>query len=345
MAGEPSAARRALDLLRSQGLGVACGLVTVTLLAVGSVVMAATRDTVSAAIAMDDVRAFFAPPRLAHAWLYLLVPVLALYGLTTLLATWTSVSQRWRSGQRSAGALGPSVVHLSFLVAMVAHLVGGFWGAEQGVAVVGAAWGALPDGRQGRLAAFSEDKLPSGATRQVSALLHLRDAGGTERQEVLAYNAPITAGWGRSLLLLVQHASQPGAVSLSSEGVSCTAETGGPPCVLGETRVQLTGLRPMGQRGVVVAFLLLTGPDGRSRDGWLVPGRTMPLDERRTLALDHVEDRPVVVVRGRAAPGNPVALLAAVLLALGLTMMARRFWAARPRRAPARDPLPGDTTT
>ena len=60
----PRAAR--LGWLRSQGLGLVCGFATVALLAIGSVVLTATRDGASAAIQMDELRGFFDPPHAAH---------------------------------------------------------------------------------------------------------------------------------------------------------------------------------------------------------------------------------------------------------------------------------------
>ena len=100
-----------LAWLRSQGLGLACGLTTVALLAIGSFVLAATRDGASAGIGMDDLRGFFDPPRIEHAWLYLLFPVAGLYALNTVLATWDTVVRRWRGGARAPSAYAASIVH------------------------------------------------------------------------------------------------------------------------------------------------------------------------------------------------------------------------------------------
>jgi hypothetical protein len=43
------------------------------------------------------------------------------------------------------------------------------------------------------------------------------------------------------------------------------------------------------------------------------------------LSLAGIEARPAILLRRRHAPGNPWALLASLLLALGLAMMWRRF--------------------
>ena len=110
----PSGSR--LAWLRSQGLGLACGLSTVALLAIGSVVLAATREGASAGIRGDDLRAFFDPPRPAHLWLYLLFPVAGLYAVNTVLATWDSVSRKWRGGVRAPGSATLNTRVLAVLV-------------------------------------------------------------------------------------------------------------------------------------------------------------------------------------------------------------------------------------
>jgi len=126
-AERPAAAQRASrsEWLYSQGLGIVCGQATVLLLALGSVVLAATRDGASRAIAMDDLNGFFAAPAAAHLWFYLLVPVLGLYALNIFLATVRSVYRKWCDGLRDPRSYAAAVIHVAFLVALFAHLVGG----------------------------------------------------------------------------------------------------------------------------------------------------------------------------------------------------------------------------
>lgn len=242
---------RALDVVRSQGFGIAMGMATVGLLAVGSVVLAATGDGVSAGVALDDLTAFFRPVSPWHLWLYLLFPVLGLYGLSTLLSTWDSVLDAWRCGRRRLSAYAPALLHVAFLGTIVAHGVGGFLGAEQGVVRVGPWWTALPDGREARAVSVEVDPHPDGSPRQVTATLQVRAPGGEPEEARVAYNQPLSSGLGSDLLLMVRAVQMPG-----------------------------------GEGGALV---------------------------------------PVVVLRSRHAPGNPVALVSAAILGLGLLTMGRRW--------------------
>jgi hypothetical protein len=313
--------RRWLELLRSQGLGVACGLGTVVLLAAGTFVLDATRDGASAGIAMDDLRPFVARPSPVHAWMYLLALVLALYAVNTLLATWDSVARKVRSGVRSPAAYAPAVIHVGFVVALAAHLVGGLWGADRGTVLLaaGAGWQPLADGREARLLALEVETLPGGMPKAVRAPIEVRDgAGRVERAEV-GYNAPLSAQLATDLHL-VGDMGQVRVADLSVAGVRCTAIEGDD-CDAAGVRLELAGVAPAGALGPEpLAHVFAAGSER-----WIAPGRDVPLADGRPLRLEGIREAPALVLRSRRAPGNPLALAAALLVALGLGMMARRF--------------------
>ena len=110
------------------------------LLAIGSVVLAATREGASAAISMDDMRGFFDAPSVVHLWFYLLVAVLTLYALNTTLATCQNVAKKWRAGIRTPRFYAPAMIHVAFLIGLLAHGVGGVGGEELDQLMVGPGW-------------------------------------------------------------------------------------------------------------------------------------------------------------------------------------------------------------
>lgn len=195
--------------LRSQGLGVICGLATVVLLGVGSFVLVATGDGASAGVHMDDLRAFFTRPALAHLWLYLLVPVFGLYGLNTALATAHSLVHKIGTGVRTVSAYGPPVIHVSFLLALVAHLVGGVYGREIEPLVITTAWTTLGDGRDVRLDHIESELLPSGMPKLLRAHVEVR-RGERVTPAVIGYNEPLSEGLGARIFLLDEAGRLPG---------------------------------------------------------------------------------------------------------------------------------------
>jgi len=303
--------------LRSQGLGVCCGLATALLLAVGSVVIAATRHAASASLQMDDVRVFFTEPSLTHLWFYTLLPVMTLYALNVTLATWHSVISRWRNGVRNPQAYAAAFFHVAFLLTLVAHLVGGVAGSET-AAVVGSSWTELSTGEEARLLSLEMDRLPNGMPRAVRATVETRAPGGTTTTTVLGYNQPISRHLGADLMLLQQPVAISTATLLSGED-QCTVAPGGQ-CTLSGRVIELADVRVNEAHGAMANVVM------GDRSGWIFPGQTVTVDSGPPLMLSHVGREAAVAVRLRHAPGNPWALFAAILLAAGVLLMWRRFY-------------------
>jgi len=334
--------------LSSQGLGVICGQATVVLLAIGSVVLTATRDGASAMIAMDDVRAFFTAPAPAHMWFYLLLVVLTLYALNTALATWQSVARKWRNGIRAPHLYAPAVIHLAFLAGLLAHGVGGLWGSEAGSILVGPDWRELADGRRARVTGIDVEPHPDGSMKQLRANVEIRNIDATTDERgnantnantntktaVIHYNGPLSSGLGSELLLLIRPQSVP-TVRLARGESACDLEVDGS-CDLDGARAELLYLQAPARRGQsAYARLRVEAPAaGPSEAFWLSPGQSKQLADGSLISLASIEMRPALLLRQRHAPGNPWALLASILLALGLAMMWRRFLPGAGRASP-----------
>ncbi len=311
-----------LAWLRSQGLGVSCGLATVVLLAVGSVVVSATRDGASAAIVMDDLRGFFSPPRIAHVWLYLLFPVAGLYAVNTVLATWDTVSRRWRAGARAPSAYAASVVHIAFLLALAAHAASGFLGADRGEVLVASGWGEVPGFGEVRLVSLEVDALPNGMPREARVRLQMRDGSGRLSEETVGYNEPLSSGAGSRLALLSEFGSA-WIAHVASGTEACTLARG-QECRLAGEPVRLVGLAPL-PGGAPAAAVRLSGRSGADEVRWVTEGSEVPLPGGRALRLVGVSRDPAVVLRVREAPGNPWALAASLALAAGAALLWRKL--------------------
>jgi hypothetical protein len=204
MPSADASGRGRLDWIRSQGLGLLCGFGTVLLLAVGSVILAATREGASAAVGFDDLRGFFAPPSWVHWWFYLLVAVAGLYGLNTVLATWDTVVRKWGAGVRTPGAYAASIIHVGFLIAMAGHALGGFTSEDLQPVVVTEGWSEVPGFGEARLLTLEVDSMPNGMPKSARATLAVRGLDGEVRQEIVDYNQPLSRGFGGHLALLAE---------------------------------------------------------------------------------------------------------------------------------------------
>src|SRR5574341_553711 len=180
---EPAGASR-FAWLRSQGLGLLCGFGTVLLLAVGSVILSATRQGASAAVGFDDLRGF--------------------YALNTLLATWDTVVRKWRAGVRALGPYAASVIHVGFLLAMFGHALGGFTSKDHEPVIVTERWSQVPGFGEARLLTLEVDSMPNGMPRSARATLALREVDGATSQEIVDYDQPLSRGFGGHLALLAE---------------------------------------------------------------------------------------------------------------------------------------------
>lgn len=311
-----------LAWLRSQGLGLACGFATVLLLAVGSVVLAATRDGASAAIGMDDLRGFFAPPRLAHLWLYLLFPVAGLYAVNTVLATWDTVSRRWRIGVRAPSAYAASLVHVGFLLALVAHGAAGFFGEDRGAVIVASGWREVPGFGEARLVSLEVDPLPNGMPKEAWGRLEVRGPDGRLHAASVGYNAPLLAAGGARLALLGD-LGRVWVAQLASGPDRC-ALVEGQVCTIGGERIRLLAVRP-GPGRAAAALVEARGPSGREQARWLGGRGELALAGGRPLQLEELGLEPAVLLHAREAPGNPWALAAGVVLAVGVALLWRKL--------------------
>jgi hypothetical protein len=318
----PSDAAPRLAWLRSQGLGLVCGFATVALLAAGSVVITATRDGASAGVGLDDLRGFFAPPRLAHLWLYLLFPVAGLYAVNTVLATWDSVTRKWRAGTRAPAAYAAAVVHVGFLLALVAHGVGGFLGSDGEPVLVASGFREVPGFGEARLLELDVEALPGGMPKRARARLEVREPGGATAERTVGYNAPLSGGGGARLALLGD-LGRAWVAHLSVGDRSCAAAEG-QDCLLAGERVELLGLAP-GQGGGPIAVLRARGPSGRTEVRSVAPGGELPLAGGRLLTVDRLAPEKAILLRPRTTPGNPWALAASVLMAVGVALMWRKL--------------------
>ena len=310
--------------LWSQGLGLGLGQATVGLLGIGSVVISATRGGASAGVRLDELGGFFSPPGWTHAWLYLLLPVVALYALNTLLCTWQSVLARWRRGTRDLAAWAPSVIHLAFLFALLSHLVGGFHNREGESLTLTRSWTALEDGRRVRLVHLETELTSTQKVKAIHATLEVADLAGPTEQTVIGYNQPLSSGLG-SDLLLVSQAGQLMAATFTYEGEQCRTEVPGE-CMLGGARLLAQALRESTHWGSKqVAVLRLEEPGVPAESFPLAQGAARTLASGKSLTFEGVAVEDAVEVRRRLAPGHPFAAISAVVLVVGLAMMGRRW--------------------
>lgn len=310
-------------LARSQGLGLICGQLTVLLLGVGSIVITKTRDTASASLVFDDMRPFFDQPSGWHFWFYALLVVMTVYGLNTLLATLHNVWQRWSVGVRAPSAYAAAIVHIGFLLALVAHLVGGLYSEELDPVVIGSGWTGLGDGRSARLEGFDFETFPDGKPSKIAANVEVVDVDKQSQSVEVGFNHPISTGFGEDLFLFNRMGQTLQIANIRSSAGRCQLAIQNY-CDLADVRLLLVAVQYTPQ-GVPVALLRATHASLDPEEFHLYPTQGARLADGTIVRLDGLEPRPSVILRHRHAPGNPVAFAASLIMLLGLALMGRRW--------------------
>jgi hypothetical protein len=111
---------------------------------------------------------------------------------------------------------------------------------------------------------------------------------------------------------------------ITSGKARCAASLG-QKCVIAGRTLQVLGLHHSGHWGktpmAVVRDLATT-----DNSFFLMAGKEHALPGGGKVKLAGLSDSPLVILRRRHAPGTPWALVASIIMALGIVMFGRRWW-------------------
>jgi hypothetical protein len=305
----PRLLSRLHDALVSQKTGVVCAFTAAALLGLGSF-LADRRPDVYEGLAFDDVRFFFHPWRPAHVWFYALCAVLALWAASSLLCTWDTVVARVRGRVLRLSAWGSSLVHLSFVLALAAHLWAGL-AAESRMHMVGPVPTEIA-GSSYRALDLDQKLWPTGMPRE--ATITLERTRGTETSTLtVGFNHPVLLEGGARELLLGRYGRMVDGAVLRIGGERVTLSPGESHTANGRT-VTLEKVHSSARLRTPVAALRITGAPG---------GRTiLRLDPSSTAdpAFLDVAYSTVVTLQERHNPSIPLVLVVAGLLSIGVVL-------------------------
>ncbi len=303
--------RRIWNLLGQQRTGVVLALVSAGLLGCGSLVMDNAAETYGA-LRMDDLRFFFEPMRWQYSWLYALMLSLALWATSALVCTWDSVASRIRRRVTRPSAYGAPLVHVTFVLGLIAHLWGGLRTTTAEFEV--SSDGTEIRGQLYRAVSVDSDTYPNGMPRATTLTLERSSAQGTQTV-TLGYNQPLTSHWGSQELLLMQVDTMPDGLLLRHKG----------------QRVVLRGDTPMVVAGDTITLLAFHDP--RISPSLRVPVVELLVGQQRLmLPLEPdgtgetvflgANEQPVAMLVERDNPSVPLVLLMAALLVIGVVLVA-----------------------
>ncbi|OOP56329.1 MAG: hypothetical protein AYP45_09735 [Candidatus Brocadia carolinensis] len=186
-------------IFKSQKLGILTGFTVTGLLIIGSLIMNYCPRQY-AGLSGDDISFFFNDKQPLHLWFYLLFLACILYGVNTFLCTLDSIIKKTRSGVKKVTLYGASVVHIGFIITLVAHLIGGLYSTTEPPVSVADEWTDL-GGFEMKVTDLKASSYPNGMPKKITASVAVKK-DGTEFSDTLGYNNPVLLRHGISEVLM-----------------------------------------------------------------------------------------------------------------------------------------------
>lgn len=186
-------------IFKSQKLGILTGFTVTGLLIIGSLIMNYCPRQY-AGLSGDDISFFFNDKQPLHLWFYLLFLACILYGVNTFLCTLDSIIKKTRSGVKKVTLYGASVVHIGFIITLVAHLIGGLYSTTEPPVSVADEWTDL-GGFEMKVTDLKTSSYPNGMPKKITASVAVKK-DGTEFSDTLGYNNPVLLRHGISEVLM-----------------------------------------------------------------------------------------------------------------------------------------------
>ncbi len=206
------------DFLRSQKTGIIVGFTVTGLLIIGSLIMNYCPESYEG-LSGEDIKFFFNEPKPIHTWFYLMFVAFAMYGICIFICTLDSLIRKVKVRSKKIPLYGASIVHIGFLITLVAHLIGGIW-SEDGMPLTLADKWVKSGEYELKVTGLDSTTYPSGMPRKVTAQVKIRKNGkdGEEFDDTLGYNNPVLLDSGTKAFLLRNYGEMPGAVVLNLDG-------------------------------------------------------------------------------------------------------------------------------
>ncbi len=211
--------RKIYDIFKSQKLGIITGFTITGLLITGSLVMS-FNPRQYAGLSGEDISFFFIHKKPIHSWFYLLFLACILYGINTFLCTLDSIIKKAKGGVKKVTLYGASVVHIGFVITLVAHLVGGLYSSTEPPVSVADEWTDL-GGVEMKVTDLKTSSYPNGMPKIIEAFVTVRK-DGIEFSDTLGYNKPVLLQHGVLEILMRDYGWITSGVTLKIDNRLCS---------------------------------------------------------------------------------------------------------------------------
>ncbi|GEM_PF-775793 len=176
------------NILKSQKLGILVGFSVTGLLIIGSLIMN-YQPQYYEGLSGEDISFFFNHKKPIHAWFYLLFLACVIYGVNAFLCTLDSIIRKVRVGVKKIPLYGASLVHIGFVITLVAHLIGGLYSYTEPPVSIAEEWRDV-GGAEMKVTDLKTSSYPNGMPKIIEVSVMVRK-DGVEFPDTLGYNNPV----------------------------------------------------------------------------------------------------------------------------------------------------------
>ncbi len=306
------------DFFKSQKTGIIVGFTVTGLLIIGSLIMNYCPESYEG-LSGEDITFFFNEPKLIHTWFYLMFVAFALYGIGIFICTLDSILRKVRARSKKVALYGASIVHIGFLVTLVAHLVGGIW-SESGRPITIADQWVQSGEYELKVTGLDTTTYPNGMPRKITAQMKIRK-DGKEYDDTLGYNNPVLVDCGTKQFLLRNYGNMPNAIVMNIDGETVTLNVKDVIEING-TDVLIANLYMPPQFPRPVLQLVSKGAAGKYDQTYIRIGKQNVQNVKGVdvMFLD-MKSTPAVVVTTKKNPSIPLTLIAIGCFGSGMLLV------------------------
>jgi hypothetical protein len=309
--------KKVYGFLKSQKTGIITGFTVTGLLIIGSLIMNYFPESYKG-LSGEDITFFFNNPRPIHTWFYIMFVAFAMYGISIFFCTLDSLIKKARSRTRKIPLYGASIVHIGFIITLVAHLIGGIWSESGRPVTIGDTWVQAGDCEM-RVTGLDTTSYPNGMPRKITAHMAIRK-DGKETSDTLGFNNPVLLDSGTKQFLLRNYGNI-NAVVLNIGGrtrafnIKDVFEVNG-------SRVLMANLYLPPQFPLPVIQLVSEGKDGKYNKTYVRIGRQNAQNVKGVnVIFEDIKSTPAVVVSVKKNPSIPLTLIAIGCFGSGMLLV------------------------
>ncbi len=310
--------KKVYGFLKSQKTGIITGFTVTGLLIIGSLIMNYFPESYKG-LSGEDITFFFNDPRPIHTWFYIMFVAFAMYGISIFFCTLDSLIKKARSRTRKIPLYGASIVHIGFIITLVAHLIGGIW-SESGMPITIADKWVQAGEYELKVTGLESTSYPNGMPRKIKAQMKIRK-DGEEFDDTLGYNNPVLLDCGTKEFLLRNYGTMPNGVVLNIGGktrvfnIKDVIEING-------SKVLLANLYLPPQFRIPTIQLITEGKDGKYNKSYVRIGRQNAQNVKGVnMIFEDLKTSPAVAVSVKKNPSIPLTLIAIGCFGSGMLLV------------------------